>query len=68
MKQTTYIVTAIEHDETNQNPTGQSRVEPPATSHNTNPTRNTTAKASPDFPTKKATTIMPKEVFTALQR
>lgn len=27
-----------------------------------------TAKASPDFPTKKATTIMPKEVFAALQR
>ena len=26
------------------------------------------AKASPDFPTKKATTIMPKEVFAALQR
>jgi hypothetical protein len=26
------------------------------------------AKTSPDFPTKKATTIMPKEVFAALQR
>jgi hypothetical protein len=25
-------------------------------------------EASPDFPTKKATTIMPKEVFAALQR
>ena len=30
--------------------------------------KDTTAKASPDFPTKKATTVMPKEVFTALQR
>ena len=26
------------------------------------------AKVGPDFPTKKATTIMPKEVFAALQR
>lgn len=68
MKQTTYIVTAIEHNETVQNPTGQSRVEPPAASHNTNTAQDATAKASPDFPTKKATTIMPKEVFAALQR
>ena len=28
----------------------------------------TTAKVGPDFPTKKATTIMPKEVFATLQR
>lgn len=68
MKQTTYIVTAIEHDETNQNPTGQSRVEQPAASHNTNTAQDATAKPSPDFPTKKTTTIMPKEVFAALQR
>lgn len=33
-----------------------------------NPSRNLTAKVGPDFPTKKATTIMPKEVFAALQR
>jgi len=68
MKQTTYIVTAIEHDETSQNPAGQSRVEPPAASHNTGIAKDTAAKVGPDFPTKKATTIMPKEVFAALQR
>lgn len=51
-----------------QNLTGQSRVESPAASHNTNTAQDTTAKVGPDFPTKKATTIMPKEVFAALQR
>lgn len=51
-----------------QNLTGQSRVESPAASHNTNTTQDTTTKVGPDFPTKKATTIMPKEVFAALQR
>lgn len=46
----------------------QGRVEPFTAAPEANPTRNATAKASPDFPTKKATTIMPKEVFAALQR
>lgn len=46
----------------------QGRVEPSTATTETNPTRNATAKASSDFPTKKATTIMPKEVFAALQR
>ncbi len=46
----------------------QGRVEPSTAATEANPTRNATAKASPDFPTKKATTIMPKEVFSALQR
>lgn len=51
-----------------QNPTWQSRVEPPVTSHNTDTTQDFAGKTGPDFPTKKATTIMPKEVFAALQR
>jgi len=46
----------------------QGRVEPSTAATEANPTRNATTKASPDFPTKKATTVMPKEVFTALQR
>lgn len=46
----------------------QGRVEPSTAATEANPTQNATAKASPDFPTKKATTIMPKEVFAALQR
>jgi len=46
----------------------QGRVEPSTVATEANSTRNATAKASPDFPTKKATTIMPKEVFAALQR
>ena len=50
-----------------QNLTGQSRVESPAASYNTNTAQDNT-KVGPDFPTKKATTIMPKEVFAALQR
>jgi len=46
----------------------QGRIEQPVASHNTDTAQDTAAKASPDFPTKKATTIMPKEVFAALQR
>ena len=46
----------------------QGGVEPSTADRESNPSRNATAKASPDFPTKKATTIMPKEVFAALQR
>jgi hypothetical protein len=46
----------------------QGRVQPSTAAPEANPTRNATVKASPDFPTKKATTIMPKEVFAALQR
>lgn len=46
----------------------QGRVESSTAATEANPARNATAKASPDFPTKKATTIMPKEVFAALQR
>lgn len=46
----------------------QGRVEPFTADTEANPIRNSTANASPDFPTKKATTIMPKEVFAALQR
>lgn len=46
----------------------QGRVEPSTAAPEANPTRNATAKVGPDFPTKKATTIMPKEVFAALQR
>ena len=69
MKQTTYIVTAIEHGES-ELPQGieQGRVEPSTAATEANSTRNTAAKVGPDFPTKKATTIMPKGVFAALQR
>jgi len=45
----------------------QGRVESSTAVSEANSTRNAAAKASPDFPTKKATTIMPKEVFAALQ-
>ena len=52
-----------------QNLTGQSRVESPTASRNAGNDQDTaTAKTGSDFPTKKATTIMPKEVFAALQR
>lgn len=46
----------------------QGRVEPSTAATEANPSQNLTAKVGPDFPTKKATTIMPKEVFAALQR
>lgn len=46
----------------------QGRVEPSTAATEANPTRDLTTKVGPDFPTKKATTIMPKEVFAALQR
>lgn len=46
----------------------QGRVESSTADRESNPSQNATAKVGPDFPTKKATTIMPKEVFAALQR
>ncbi len=42
--------------------------EPQVTQEPASTAQDTTAKVGPDFPTKKATTIMPKEVFAALQR
>lgn len=42
--------------------------DPQVAQQTANTAQGTTAKTSPDFPTKKATTIMPKEVFAALQR